>query len=200
MDEIRNLVVEGKGDEAAQLAVELGKEVGIEDLIWTNPQIPACQMEIEDLSGGKVTDYARSVNYETGEAVTAWKTEFGDFVRKVFAYRSDQVVVMHLSAKNTPVNIRLKLAQLTVVTEMILQSTRESLMLLPALPEEWKSGAVKGAGTRCGVTVDLVWEESQPVTANFEAYRKTSFIILFNEAEWEDNMEKGETLDLSFSL
>lgn len=136
MDEIRNLADEGKGDEAAQLAVELIKEVGFEELIWTNPQIPACQMEIEDLSEGKVTDYARSLNYETDEAVTAWKTEFGDFVRKVFASRSDQVVVKHLSAKNTLVNIRLKLVQLSAVTEMIIQSTRESLMLLPALPEE----------------------------------------------------------------
>ena len=128
MDEIRSLVVEGKGGEAAQLAVELGKEVGIEELIWTNPLIPACQMEIEDLSGGKVAEYARSVNYETGEAVTAWKTEFGDFVRKVFASRSDQVVVMHLSAKNAPVNIRLKLAQLPVDPDEELDHEAQAFM------------------------------------------------------------------------
>jgi hypothetical protein len=73
LKEIRELTLQGEGEKAAQLAVELGKQAGIEDLIWTDPLIPACQIEIESLAPKPLLDYSRSVNYETGEAATAWK-------------------------------------------------------------------------------------------------------------------------------
>ena len=39
--------------------------------------------------------------------------------------------------------------------ECLVQSERGSLVLLPALLPAWPRGAVRGLGTRCGVTVDL---------------------------------------------
>jgi hypothetical protein len=115
LETIRELVLKGEGRKAAELAVQLGVEAGIEDLIWTDPLVPACQIEIESLSRDSIVNYARSVNYETGEALTTWKTEEGIFHRKIFTSRPDDISVLKIfSPHNIKQNVKIRLAQLPV--------------------------------------------------------------------------------------
>jgi len=47
------------------------------------------------------------------------------------------------------------------IGEMLLQSDGKKIWLLPALPEAWSEGEVRGLAARGGVTVDMTWREGQ---------------------------------------
>lgn len=44
------------------------------------------------------------------------------------------------------------------IAEMLMQCDRQSITLLPALPDEWKAGSIKGLCAMGGITVDISWE------------------------------------------
>ena len=49
------------------------------------------------------------------------------------------------------------------VAEMLLQSTDEEIILLPALPDAWPTGEVKGLKARGGFTVNIKWAKGNVV-------------------------------------
>lgn len=55
------------------------------------------------------------------------------------------------------------------ITEMLLQSHLQELHLLPALPQVWSQGMVKGLRGRGGYTVDMRWQHAQLVEVTVES-------------------------------
>ena len=87
------------------------------------------------------------------------------------------------------------------VIEMLMQSEyhfdanggHTTIELLPALPERWKDGEVKGIRARGGFTVDMTWTNGKVSAATVKALEGGSATILVNGKEMKVDFKKNET-------
>ncbi|MHC4166737.1 MAG: glycosyl hydrolase family 95 catalytic domain-containing protein [Planctomycetota bacterium] len=105
--EIRRLIDRGLYKQATQLAFDLS---GQESFMYPDPFVPAFDLSITMDADGETTDYARSVDFQTGEATVHWADRRGVFERRMFVSRADGVAVLLTTGpKPASVNCRLKL-------------------------------------------------------------------------------------------
>ncbi|MDE6117715.1 MAG: glycoside hydrolase N-terminal domain-containing protein [Duncaniella sp.] len=69
------------------------------------------------------------------------------------------------------------------VAEMLIQSTPETITLLPALPSEWSSGKVTGLRARGGFVVDMEWKDGVIVSATIVSPSGGSTIVAYPSAD-----------------
>lgn len=69
------------------------------------------------------------------------------------------------------------------VAEMLMQSHAGVIELLPALPESWSDGSIKGLKARGGVEVDLSWTDGQLVQAKVRNVKAGSYRLKYKENE-----------------
>lgn len=95
LPEIRSLIEQGKYKEAEVLQFELS---GQKSFMYPDFYVPAFDLTIQTEPRGEVRGYARSVDFQTGEAIVRWSDDRGQFERRMFASRKDGVAVIRLSS------------------------------------------------------------------------------------------------------
>jgi alpha-L-fucosidase 2 len=113
MDQYRQWSLAGEGDKAKTQVAEQGRKMGLPDILWTNPMVPAGSLQVWSTDDAKVTGSARSVDWQRGLATTAWRQ--GDAIThsQCFASRSDQLIAVRLTCPDDgKINAKLKLARL----------------------------------------------------------------------------------------
>ena len=94
LPEIRKLIEQGKYKEAEVRQFELSGQKGF---MYPDFYVPAFDLTIRSESKGEVRDYARSVDFQTGEAVVRWADDRGAFERRMFVSRKDGVAVIRIT-------------------------------------------------------------------------------------------------------
>jgi alpha-L-fucosidase 2 len=108
--QVRKLAIEGKTREAVDLAVQRMSESPIKQNTEPNRTIPAFLMQLGLPKTAAVKDYLRTVDFESSEIKVAWTDERGEWLRRTFTSRPDNVVAQWLTApKGESVNVRISL-------------------------------------------------------------------------------------------
>jgi len=78
------------------------------------------------------------------------------------------------------------------VAEMLLQSQRGEIHLLPALPAAWKTGTARGLRARGGFTVDQTWKDGKLVEAIVRADRDGTVRVRYGQSTRELTVKAGQ--------
>lgn len=75
------------------------------------------------------------------------------------------------------------------IVEMLVQSHRNRLSLLPALPPQWQQGSVSGVCVRGGATVDITWQHGRIVTCHIHATHEMTIELHVPHPVWHDTVK-----------
>jgi len=79
------------------------------------------------------------------------------------------------------------------ITEMLLQSGQGEIELLPALPQSWPNGRVKGLRARGGFEIGLEWTDGQLVSSTIRSLREHAVTLRYAGVTRELSLGPGQT-------
>lgn len=111
VEPMRDKMLAGKiGEGWADYYALLRERGNLPAMIWTQSFHPGYVLRIETPEAGEIRGYSRVTNYRTGEVIVRWTDERGDWRRRTFVSRADDVVVTELSAPTSAESFGCKLS------------------------------------------------------------------------------------------
>ncbi|MEM9657852.1 MAG: glycoside hydrolase N-terminal domain-containing protein, partial [Planctomycetota bacterium] len=110
LSEVRRRIKLGQYRDAAEFVMDLARQQGYRGMRWTDPLVPAFDLNITMQSAGEPRDCARSVDFHTGVVTARWEDDGGVYVRRLFVSRADNLVAVSIRGdKPKAVSCRLAL-------------------------------------------------------------------------------------------
>jgi alpha-L-fucosidase 2 len=82
------------------------------------------------------------------------------------------------------------------ITEMLLQSWGGSIFLLPALPQEWQDGQVRGLKVRGAAGVDLSWKRGKLAEAVLSSEHGGNYSVVLGDQVMDVQLQAGQSARL----
>ena len=84
-----------------------------------------------------------------------------EYIKRILAHS----ITPNLLGKRPPLQIDTVFGTTAAIAESLLRSCGGEILLLPALPDEWQEGSVRGLRAKGGFGADIVWKEGKLVSA-----------------------------------
>ncbi len=83
------------------------------------------------------------------------------------------------------------------IAEMLMQSHNGKIVLLPALPDAWPEGVIKGLKARGNITVDIIWKNGKLTQATITLANEATCVVQYGDSEKSIGSKPGETIKLT---
>ena len=97
-NQVRQMILDGKSKEAIALAIQQMNESPVKQDTEPHLTIPAFERNLRLPKAAAARNYLRTLNFENSEIKIFWTDEHGDWLRKTFTSRHDNLVVQWLAA------------------------------------------------------------------------------------------------------